>query len=35
MQYKTPELSALGHQIIDTCLNNGTMEDYERLMPKK
>jgi hypothetical protein len=34
-QYRTPELSELGHRIIETCLNNGTVEDYERLIPKK
>ncbi len=34
-QYRTPELSPLGHQIIDTCLNNGTVEDYEALIPRK
>lgn len=34
-QYRTPELSELGHRIIDTCLNNGTVEDYEKLIPKK
>jgi hypothetical protein len=34
-QYRRPELSELGHRIIETCLNNGTVEDYERLIPKK
>ncbi len=34
-QYRTPELAELGHRIIETCLNNGTVEDYERLIPKK
>jgi hypothetical protein len=34
-QYRTPELSELGHRIIDTCLSNGTVEDYEQLIPKK
>ena len=34
-QYRTAELSPLGHQIIDTCLNGGTVEDYEALIPRK
>lgn len=34
-QYRTPELSELGHRIIETCLNNGTVEEYEKLIPKK
>ncbi len=34
-QYRTPELSELGHRIIDTCLRNGTVEDYERLITRK
>lgn len=34
-KYRTPELSELGHRIIDTCLNNGTVEDYEKLIPTK
>ncbi|MDP2237320.1 MAG: DUF4914 family protein [Bacteroidales bacterium] len=34
-QYRTPELSELGHRIIDTCLNNGTVEDYEKLITRK
>lgn len=34
-QYRTPELSELGHRIIETCLNNGTVEDYERLITRK
>lgn len=33
-QYRTPDLSDLGHRIIDTCLNNGTVEEYERLIPR-
>jgi hypothetical protein len=34
-QYRTPELSELGHKIIDICLNDGTVEKYEALIPKK
>lgn len=34
-QYRTPELSELGHRIIETCLNNGSLDDYEKLIPKK
>lgn len=34
-QYLTPELSELGHRIIQTCLNDGSLEDYEALIPKK
>ncbi|PKP51327.1 MAG: DUF4914 domain-containing protein [Bacteroidetes bacterium HGW-Bacteroidetes-1] len=34
-QYRTKELSDLGHRIIETCLNNGTAEDYEKLIPRK
>lgn len=34
-QYRTPELLPLGHQIIETCLNGGSVEDYEKLIPKK
>jgi len=31
-QFMTPELDDLGKQIIECCLNNGTVEDYEKLM---
>lgn len=34
-KYRTPELSELGHRIIETCLSNGTAADYEKLIPKK
>lgn len=34
-QYLTPDLSELGRRIIETCLNNGTIEDYEKLITKK
>lgn len=33
-QYRTPELSKLGHQIIEACLNEATVEQYEKLIPK-
>jgi len=32
-QFDTPDLDPLGKQIIETCLNNGTVEDYEKIMP--
>lgn len=32
-KFDTPELSPLGKQIIDVCMNDGTMEDYLRLTP--
>lgn len=31
-QYLTDELDPLGRQIIETCLNDGTVEDYAKLM---
>ena len=34
-KFRTPELSPLGHQIIDTCLANGKVEDYYKLIPKR
>jgi len=34
-KYLQPELSDLGRQIIETCLNDGTMEDYLNLIPMK
>lgn len=33
-QYLTPELNPLGRKIIETCLNDGTVEDYEKLIVK-
>lgn len=32
-QFNTPDLDPLGRKIIETCLNNGTVEDYEKIMP--
>ncbi len=32
-QFNTADLDPLGRKIIETCLNNGTVEDYEKLMP--
>ncbi|MFW7414923.1 DUF4914 family protein [Demequina sp. SO4-18] len=32
-QFLTPDLSDLGRRIIDTCLADGTVEDYEALTP--
>ncbi|MDE0573275.1 DUF4914 family protein [Demequina sp. B12] len=32
-QFLTPELSDLGRAIIETCMNDGTVEDYEALTP--
>jgi hypothetical protein len=34
-KFRTPELAPLGHKIIETCLNNGTVEDYYTLIPKR
>jgi hypothetical protein len=35
-QYRTPELSELGHKIIDLYLSgDGTVEAYQKLIPKK
>jgi hypothetical protein len=34
-QYLTPELSDLGRKIIEVCLNDGTVKDYESLIRKK
>ena len=31
-QYLRPELDSLGRRIIDCCLSNGSVEDYEELM---
>jgi hypothetical protein len=33
-QFLTPELSDLGRQIIETCLADGSVEEYEALTPK-
>jgi len=32
-QYLTPELNPLGRKIIETCLNDGSIDDYIDLMP--
>jgi hypothetical protein len=32
-QFLTPEIDPLGRQIIECCLNDGTMADYINLMP--
>jgi hypothetical protein len=32
-QYLTPELHPTGRQIVETCLNRGTIEDYLKLIP--
>lgn len=32
-QYLTTDLNPLGKQIIDCCLNRGTVEDYDKLIP--
>jgi hypothetical protein len=34
-QFLTPELDELGRQIIECCLNDGTLEDYLALTPLK
>jgi hypothetical protein len=34
-KFRTPELAPLGHKIIETCLNNGTVEDYYTLIPRR
>ncbi len=33
--YAIPELTTLGHQIIECCLDNGNLSDYERLIPSE
>lgn len=33
-QYLTDDISPLGRKIIETCLNDGTVEDYYNLIPK-
>ena len=35
VKYNTPELDPLGKKIIETCLNDGTLEDYINLIPMK
>lgn len=32
-QYLTPELDPIGRKIIETCLNNGTLDEYIELIP--
>jgi len=32
-QFLVPELSDLGRSIIETCLNDGTVEDFNKLLP--
>ena len=32
-QYLTDDLDPLGRQIIECCLNDGTLDDYLRLTP--
>ena len=34
-QYLTPDLNPLGRQIIETCLNNGSIDDYINLIPMR
>jgi hypothetical protein len=34
-KYDTPALTPLGKQIIDCCMNDGTLEDYIKLIPIK
>lgn len=34
-KYLTPELSETGWKIIETCLNDGTVEDYDNLIPMR
>lgn len=33
--YNLPELTTLGHQIIECCLDHGSLNDYERLIPSE
>ncbi len=33
-QYLTDDLHPIGRQIIETCLNDGTVEDYEKIISK-
>jgi len=32
-QYTTPDLLPLGREIIDCCMNDGSIEDYHALIP--
>jgi hypothetical protein len=32
-EFLEPDLDPLGKEIIDCCLSNSTLEDYERLIP--
>ena len=34
-KYLSPDLNPLGRQIIDCCLNDGSIEDYIKLIPIK
>ncbi len=34
-QYLTDDLHPIGRQIIETCLNDGTVEDYEQILPRR
>lgn len=34
-QYNVPELHPIGRKIIECCLNDGTIEDYEEILPMK
>lgn len=34
-KYLTPELNPIGRQIIECCLNDGTLEDYLNIVPMK
>jgi hypothetical protein len=31
--FREADLLPLGHKIIECCLNNGTLDDYEKLIP--
>jgi len=35
VKFNVPELNPLGKKIIETCLNNGTLEDYLNIMPMR
>lgn len=34
-KYRTPDLSPLGHQIIDLCYQDATTDEYEKMIPNK
>jgi hypothetical protein len=34
-QFLEPDLAPLGREIITCCLDNGTVKDYERLIPSQ